>query len=196
MPLVTMGPRRRHRCRCWSPLPAPSRRIHVSTVNFDAPSCGAGAERHPAFGAADRSPCSPDSTATVMVTVSLPEAGCRTPRAPGRTVPWPRMAVVVAAAALANTTGPGPLTFVHWLVTAARETVVGDRAGKCDCVGRERDDWSAPALTAGAVIAAAVTVTVTCRWQRTRRRSPSASARRCRPRRTTRSWLPMLHCRT
>ena len=71
--------------------------------------------------------------------------------------PWTeKLAVVEAAAASPNVTVPGPLTFVHCVVTAATgQAVVGDRAGERGRRGREREDLIGSGIDHGRHVAGA-----------------------------------------
>ena len=132
MPFVTSGTATTPPVPVFVAMPAPSRRNQVSTVKSEAPRPGAGPNVTNAFVPPKSIALFDGFESTVIVIVSLADAApsfavsCRT------YAPWTeKLAVVEAAAALPNVTVPGPLTFVHCVVTsAAGQAVVGDRAGE------------------------------------------------------------------
>ena len=118
MPLVTSGIAVTPPVPVKVPTPAPSRRIHASSVNLDAPSAGAGPSvtnasplnRSPLFALA----------ATVTVNVSVVVSCVSLALSCSTYDPSiANVAVVESAAALPNVTGPGPLTLLHCVVNVA-----------------------------------------------------------------------------
>ena len=124
-------------------MPAPSRRNQVSTVKTDAPRPGAGPNVTNAFVPPKSIALFDGFESTVIVTVSLADscAVVRRQLQDVRALDARSSRSSTAAAALPNVTVPGPLTFVHCVVTPTPGRPSSVTVPASDAVvGRERED--------------------------------------------------------
>src|SRR2546422_10007496 len=150
-PFVTIGTALTPPVPVLVAAPAPSRLIQASRVNVEAPSPGAGPNVTYAF-VPPKSIAEPaDGTVTLMVTVSVPLSAPSFAVSISTYVPGAeKLAVVFSSSGCANVTIPGPLTWLHAVLTSMPGNPSSVYVPVSTACAGSVIVWSGPALAVGA----------------------------------------------